>query len=387
MKKVLFTLLILLMPAFAQAYEVISEETTIDGIFSHTETVVAASEDPIDRFTMHRYKNRFVPSWMTQRVLILVPGLQSEFDMYLDGFAQAVALAGIEVWGLTPRAANLSAACETDPASCAISGTWGMDTYIDDTIYIRDALETTLPGRTVVMGGVSLGAMVPVAVVNEDPYRYDGLFLLDGFLYSADPVIINHNAPYCGMLDAMVGMGLYYDGTLGQISTLIMTLAQTDPDGPSPIMPGLTNRQALIAFFDTLPPFPDAPVSCHPDAHICVGDVMAGEFYYADEEKLFYGIETFMPYIPFVITRDFLCAMAAHPLYDYTYNLSAYEGAIYAAGGTEGMGGHMADELALFVNADITEAFEIGYGHMDPYFSKTRFCDLTLPLLSWLYSL
>lgn len=385
MKRVLFTLLVLLMPVWANAYEVVSENTTIDGIFKHTETVIAASANPIDQFKMHRYRNRFVPPRFADKVIILVAGLQSEFDMYLDGFAQSIALSGIEVWGLTPRAANLSAACETDPASCAVAGTWGMDTYIDDTSYIRDAVEAALPGRTIIIGGVSLGAMVPVAVVNEDPDRYDGLFLLDGFLYSADPVILNHNAPFCGMLEVMAGMGIYYDGTQGQVATLLMTLAQTDPSGPSPIIPGLTNRQALIAFFDTLPP--GTPISGHPDAHICVGDVMAGEFYYADDEKLFYGIETFMPYIPFVITRDFTCAIAGWPGYNYTSNLAAYEGAIYAAGGTEGLGGHMADELSLFVNADITETFELGYGHMDPYFSKTRFCDLTLPVIAWMYSI
>jgi pimeloyl-ACP methyl ester carboxylesterase len=386
MKKViaLFMFLTVMVPSYVLAYEVVVQDVMIDGIFEHTQTIISASEDPIDRFTIHRYRNKYTCPNKTKRAMILVPGLQSRFDMYLDGFAQAVALTGVEVWGYSPRAANLTSNCEVDPTSCMVSGTWGMDEYVNDIMYLRSFMDGIVPpDAKVAMGGVSLGAMVPVAVVNIDPDRYDGLFLLDGFVYSEDPEVINHNTPFCGMLSAMVDAGVYYDGTQGEVSTLLMILDQSDPDGNSPIISGLTNKQAFVAFFDTLPP--EAPVSGHPNASICKGDVTDGEFYYADREKLYYGIETFIPYIPLVITRDFVCAIAGQ--ISYADNLSNYTGSIYAGGGTEGFGGHMEDELNLFTNANVVENFDTGYGHMDTYFSKTRFRDLILPFMGWLYSL
>jgi pimeloyl-ACP methyl ester carboxylesterase len=379
-------MLILLLPAWVQAYEVVSEETTIEGMFSHTETLVAASPDPVNRFTMHRYRNRYLPEHLTQRVLLLVPGLQQHFNMYLDGFAQTIALSGIEVWAITPRTGSLTEACDIDPPSCAIAQTWTIDSVVDDVTYARDALETELPGRTVVFGGVSFGAMMAVAVANVDPDSYDGLLMIDGTLYSEDPVINGFNTFWCGMMNDWIASGIYYDGTQGDFALTLQQLAQADPDGPSPIMQGLTNRQAYVAFFDAPPP---SPLSGAPGGRIFVADPASGTppeaFLYADETLLDYAIPRFLKYVPIVMTRDIDCALAGNS--PYVDNLAEFEGAIYAGGGEYGMGGMMADQLALFENADITEAIDWGYGHMDSYFSKTRFCDLTLPVITWIYGL
>jgi hypothetical protein len=382
-KNLLISLVILMMPVYANAYEVVSETTITDGVFERTDTVVSVSEDPLDQFTVHRYRNTLIPECLVDRVLYLIPSLQSEWEMYLDGFAQSIAFFGVEVWGITPRYANLTPDCDVNPGNCIVSGTWDLQSYIDDVLYTRGVIEGVLPYRKVVMGGVSMGAVVPVATINEDPYSADGLFLLDGVLYSEDPEITLFNAPFCGMLTAMVDAGVYYDGSMGDFLKALVQFAQNDPDGASMFMPGLTNKQALVAFLDAPPP---SPLSVVPDGKLIAGDVASATFYYADEDLLYPGVMNFLQYIPMVITRDVACSIAGSGEF-VGENLGLFDGYIYAGGGSEGMASIIGDTLNLFINADTTISIDEGYGHVDSYYAKDRFWDLTYPLLDWIFSI
>src|SRR5262249_25120361 len=134
----------------------------------------------------------------------------------------------------------------------------------EDASFVRDRIEDSHPGRRPAVGGVSLGGIAAVALINAHPHDYAGALLLEGTLYDADPGEQAIAQSFCSLFEGQHASGVYYDGQqLGGLK-LIAGLATASPQGLSPLpgfAPGFTNHQAFVAVMSTpgIGPIPPRP--------------------------------------------------------------------------------------------------------------------------------
>jgi alpha-beta hydrolase superfamily lysophospholipase len=175
-------------PASAD-YHVVSIAKRRVGSLLVTEKTVQAGDDPAARFTVHRMRKSHGPS---RGVLLLMPGGASNFAFYtadedgreIQSFAAYFAARGIEVWGYSPRTQGLAPGACSGPVDCSGMSEWGMQSVVDDALYIREQIRAIHGEEKPVIAGLSLGAMTPLAVLNASPDDWAGAVLWEGMIYS-----------------------------------------------------------------------------------------------------------------------------------------------------------------------------------------------------------
>jgi len=390
----LLAVLVVLLPTVVAAggtyqtnYQVISSvEETIDGLVRTVE-VVQAGANEIDRFEVVHVRH---PDPSEKRgAILLAPGLGTGFQLYeisdtpyyRDSFAGFLATRGFDVWGVSQRVQGLAAgACESGAADCSVMAGWGLAQLAADAEYVRTRIVAENPGDLPVIGGQSMGGMIGLAAINANPEGYRAAIVIDAALYTADPVYQGMAAYGCEIMDGMLGAGIYYDGEMIAFLKAVNWLADVDPDGPSPIMPGLTNLQAWLMVLSVPNPGPTSPT---PTYIFDTGDWMTGTLTYANPDLLhdmFYG---FVDYITIASLRDGNCSFAGIDT-TFTANLGAFDGPVFAIANGNGFGSMVADTLSLMPDANVTLFTYPDYGHMDAILGTNYFSVVEQPLLQWL---
>lgn len=165
-----------------------------------------------------------------------------------------LALQNIDVWGWDRRATFVPNA-ETDLSAMA---DWGTQSSVDDmeivtglARWVRD--ETGSPGSRVFVGGWSRGAQIAVAFANHEAqlpwFRRNakGLVLID-YTMKYPTTMADSTAAACQRAiadQAHYDAGLYANNT-GMVGQFLGQLDMFSPETPSPIIPGVTNHQALL---------------------------------------------------------------------------------------------------------------------------------------------
>jgi hypothetical protein len=372
-------------------YRIIDTESTdVAGGLRRTVTTVQSGDDPLDRFLVHRVALPVEPRAL-RGVILLLPPLASGFQNYEVGedgdyansFAAFFAARGYDVWGYSQRVQGLVAgSCESGAVDCTAMGGWGLQSIIDDVTFVRGWIRRAHPGAQVAIGGLSLGSIAAVAVIDAHPHDYDGAFLLEGTSYDADPTDRAINDGFCAYFDDLLAQGIFYDGQQVPGTKLVSALASIDPEGPSPL-PGLpagyTNHQAFVSLF-SVPAI--SPITPRPNYFMVAGDPAADRFTFANDALLRANIAVFVDYVAVRTLRDVNCSLAG----ERTWNshLGDYRGALFVKAGGHGFGPAMLDTVALMPRARPTVAFVAPFGHVDHYFAENH-RDLTEgPMLAWL---
>jgi pimeloyl-ACP methyl ester carboxylesterase len=392
---VLLSVLVVLVPTIATAqgtfytdYQVISSvEETIGGLVRTVE-IVQAGPNPIDKFEVVHVRH---PDPSERRgSILLAPGLGTGFQLYevsdtpyyRDSLAGFLATRGFDVWGFSQRVQGLAAGtCESGAADCSVMAGWGLAQLAADAEYVRTRIVAENPGELPVIGGQSLGAMISFAAINATPEAYRAAIVLEGGLYSEDPVYQVMAATGCQFSNALIDAGTYYDGQMLAFFKLVNMLADVDPDGPSPVMPGLTNQQAWVMVLSVPNPGPTSPT---PYYVFDTGDWMTGTLTYANPDLLhdmFYG---FVDYLPWATLRDGNCSIAGLDGGQFISNLAAFDAPVFAIANGGGFDTMVADTLSLMPDVDVTLFTYPDYGHMDHMFATDHFEILEQPLLQWL---
>lgn len=380
------TLLAVAFPAGADPiYQVVGIETRQVGPLTVTEETVQAGDDPAARFTMHRMHK---PNAARRGALLLMPGGASNFVFYTadedgreqESFAAYFALRGIEVWGYSPRTRGLAPGACSGAVDCSGMGAWGMQAVVEDGLYIRERMREVLGEEKPLVGGLSLGAMSTLALMNARPDDWAGAIVWEGMLYSEDSVVLAANQVVCDGLEAQIAAGVLWDDTNYPVIQLLYQLATSDPDGPTPLPgfpPGFTNRQVYLALLTTPQAAPPAYV---PGYTLVVGS-LAG-FTYSSEERIAMLILQLNHYEPMALIRDYTCALAGEST--FTGNLGSFTAPVYAIGGGHGFGSWMGDNLALLGSTDLTWNFVPEFGHADHFASPGHRELLEKPLFHWM---
>ncbi|HJQ30906.1 MAG TPA: alpha/beta hydrolase [Pyrinomonadaceae bacterium] len=388
-----FALLALLCCArltYAQTYQVINTETSSPAPgLTKTVTTVQEGTNTLDRFRVTRlFKNSQASSRGT---LLLLPPLGSGFQNYEVGdggdyersFAGFFARRGFDVWGYSQRVQGLTAGqCESGAVDCSPMANWGMQTILDDVAYIRQQIAAAHPGEKPYVGGLSLGSIVTVAAINQNPEAYAGAIMLEGSLYTENPETRAINAGFCAAFDGLLAAGVYYDGQNGPGFKLLSHLAEVAPNDPTPLPgfpPGFTNHRAWVAFMSA-PPV--GPVTPRPGYYFLKGSVAEDRLFYADEALVHANIAQFVDYTATRTIRDVSCSLAGERT--YSNNLESFDGPVLMIAGGHGFGPEMLETKALMTNADVTVNYKEDYGHVDHVFSTNHLQEVEHPVLAWL---
>ncbi|HEV2864014.1 MAG TPA: hypothetical protein VGX48_23660 [Pyrinomonadaceae bacterium] len=380
--------------AYSQTYQVVGTETsTVANDLKKTVTTVQVGLNPLDRFLISRVTKKNATGKSHQGTLLLLPPLGSGFQNYEVGdggdysksFAGFFARRGFDVWGYSQRVQGLAAgSCESGAVDCSAMANWGVQTILDDVAFIRRQIEQAHPGEKPVVGGLSLGSIVSVAVINAAPDDYAGAVMLEGSLYTANPETRATNANFCAFFDDQLANGVYYDGQNTPGFKLLSHLAETAPNDPTPLPgfpAGFTNHRAWVAAMTAPPVTPTTP---RPGYFFLAGSVAEDKLTYADEPLVHANIRAFVDYVATRTIRDVSCGLAGERT--FSDNLASFSGSVLMIAGGHGFGPEMLDTKELLTNANVTVNYVEEYGHVDHVFSTRHMQEVEHPVLAWLLS-
>ncbi len=372
----------------ASDYHVVNTTEQREGHLQHTTTLIQQGENSLNSFTMHRLKKITSKKVRPKGVVILLPSGGVDFSFYLAhksgdfrrSFAAYFAKQNIEVWGYSPRASLIApGSCESQAVDCSVMQDWGIQTVINDADFIRRTIQQTYGKDTkIAIGGFSLGAMTGIATINAYPDKYAGLILWEGMLYSQQTEVLDISRKACEDAETKLANGQYYDGETNPGLLYVLSLAQSDPDGASPLLPGFTNRQAFILVLTT----PNS-VESVPNYTLVAGGLEENGFTYSSEETISAVLSKFNYYVSTRTIRDYSCAIAGER--EFTDQLDHFQGSVYAVKAGAGFGNWMDDNIALFSNASSIRTNNIPFfAHADHYGFPYRSWILEWPMKRWM---
>ena len=396
-KRTFFALLIAVQLFFAaslanaQPYQIINtQNSVVGGDLNKTVTIVQEGNNTLDRFRMSKVVKPFAPEGVKAAIL-LMPPLGSGFQNYEatdngdynNSFVAFFARRNFVVYGYSQRVNDLTAgSCESGAIDCSPMANWGLQTIVDDAEFIRQQIASEYPGVKIIVGGLSLGSLASLAVLNANPNDYAGAILVDGTIYDTDANVRAINQNFCNQFEGMLAAGIYYDGQNAPGFKLINQLAQVAPNAPSPIPgfpPGLTNHQVWVL---ALSATPVSPVSPRPGYFNAAGSFLEDRLFFANEPLVHANIATFVDYTTIKSLRDLNCGLAGETT--FINNLDAFNGPVIMFAAGHGFGTAMFDTAQLMTSANVTINFKQQYGHVDYMFSTKHLQELEHPIFTWL---
>lgn len=378
-------------PAFAGTHQVVSSATQNTQHLTREETVVQAGALPINRFGYVELVKRGLAKHKVEGVLLLLPGSGMNASSYEitdgtgdvdDSFTGFLARKKIAVFSYSPRTTGIPAGACGVTLDCTPIQDWGLDTALDDVDYIVGRIQAAYPGKKIVVGGFSLGAVQTIAAVNRHPTRYAGALVWDGNLYATDAASQAQAQAVCDNAQAAISSGLYWDEQTLPFFKLLSDLQLADPTGPTPVPlfpPGTTNRQAYL--FALTSPNPNVPA---PDLVEFAGSVAEDRLYFSDEDRVTEAIDSLNDLDSLVMFRDAACDIADGTR-QFTGNLGQMKAPVLAIESEIGFGPYMGETLALFGSTSVKELFYPDFGHFDHLTNVNRKKVLDKPVRDWLH--
>jgi len=375
----------------AETYQIIATQSSVVGSnLNKTVTTVQVGTNPLNRFLMTRV-NKNIPKEARKGVILLLPpggsGFQNyevgENDDYRKSFVAFFALRSYDVYGFSQRSQGIPAgSCESGALDCSAMEGWGLRSILDDVEFIRQQIALEYPDSKPVVGGLSLGSIIALGLINERPNDYAGAILIDGSIYRVDPAVQAIHANFTAGLDFLLANGVFYDGQGAPGFKMLSNLAKVDPEGLTPLPgfpPGFTNHRAFVAAMTAPPLSPLAPL---PGFYNLAGSVEEDRFFFANEALAHANIAVFLDYTPIRTLRDLTAGLAG----DRTFNnnLHNFTGPVIMFAAGHGFGPAMQDSAQLMTSANITFNVNEVYGHVDYVFSPNHRQELERSILNWL---
>jgi len=377
--------------AHAQPYQTINTQSSVvGGDLSKTVTTIQEGNNALDRFLITEVKKP-LPDPAYKGVLLLLPPLGSGFQNfetaqngdYNTSFAGFFARRNYVVVGYSQRVQGLTAgSCESGAIDCSPMAEWGLQTVVDDATFIRQQIQANYPDLRIVVGGLSMGSISSLALLNAHPNDYAGAILIEGTLHDTDATVRAINANFCATFEGLLAAGVYYDGQSGPGVKLLNQLAQVAPNVPTVFPgfpPGITNHQAFVL---ALSAPPVSPLTPRPGYYQLAGDFLEDRFFYANESLVHANVAGFVDYTTTRSLRDLNCGLAGETT--FTNNLGSFTGPVIMFAGGHGFGSAMTDTAQLMSSATITMNSRADYGHVDYMFSTNHLQELEHPIFNWL---
>ena len=293
----------------------------ISGNIVHYSFEVRFGEGKYDRFRLHRVVKETKPGRPIRTatnvflqhgdaknfVGMYLPGLYSPSTPDDFGFAVYLAQGGVDVWGID-QAWTLAPPDETDFAFMADYGIGRAMRDLKLGVAVARAVRLATacgPGK-MILSGYSSGVFETIALLNEETQlpplqRKIGAYIQIDCPYRTD----NAELQQFGITDLAYEEACLAAGQYQQFVafSLLGELGRNHPDDPSPVIPGLTNYQAVCYFSFTPGILPPAPFHYW-------GGVMDGAGAFTgprltDREMWFDFLESAITWQPTMFFRDY----------------------------------------------------------------------------------
>ncbi|MBN2171849.1 MAG: hypothetical protein JW819_11080 [Candidatus Krumholzibacteriota bacterium] len=382
----------------------------IVGDIAHYKMTVRFGEGEHDRFGLHRVvkeRHPFRPI-RARRNLFAVHGTPGHFEvMFLFGsvtsapddqsIAVFLAQNDIDVWGIDQAYTLVPEAV----ADFGFMADWGMQFDVDN---LRSGLAIArftrlLTGSgfgTMTVMGYSTGLLTGFSALNHETQlprwqRQIGAFIpVDNYVKTDDPDWIASESAYLQDIIAWLDAG-FYANDYGLLFQTFGYLGETDPDGESPIIEGVTNLQAaLIAGAQTglLFGFPG-------DLHFLAGvfdDGMPVDLAYTPLVQYLEWLQGFNNYGSNLFEYDFTgihCDQVELPFDDHLDQIDVPVFFLGAGGGWGDMMGYTASLLTgcddvTSLTVSLTDEMLLDIGHVDIYTASDAQTLFWQPVLDWL---
>jgi len=373
------------------------ERTVITGHIVHYSMQVPVGPGQYDVIGIHRVvrENRPGRPIKTHKALFMLHGdLKNFATMFLPGqfsphlpsdFGIAVYLAehNIDVWGIS-QGWNFVPAEETDFSFFA---DWGIQREVD---HLSAGLSIAREARALsgnglhpmLLLGYSSGCVTGYALLNEEAQQPESERQVKGYI-AADCGVRSDDEDWLACWEMWVPwyQELYDSGQYQDILQFrdAAFRARTDPDGPSPYLPGYTNWQCAMFFGGGLL---FAPAVARYHAPILEDDFPVG-FQHITTDQWLDFMENAAAYEPILFELEYsqLFAMYDSPFVSHLGDVTV---PVLDIGGAGGIAPYTAATISYLGSTDITQLYistgmpqELDYGHID------IFTGLNSPRLAW----
>jgi hypothetical protein len=389
----------------------IEREVIVDDIV-HYRTEIRFGPGPYDKFGLHRVVKERRPHKpiRTQKTLFALHGSPGHFEvMFLAGSvipsapddqAIAVYLAqnGVDVWGIDQAYTLLP----QDISDFSFMSGWGMQFEVDN---LRTGMAIARLVRLFTgngfgklnLMGYSTGLMTGFAALNLETQlpanqRHIGGFIpVDYFYKTLDPIGMQGQCANAAATKALLDAGVYNDQN-GLLFQTMGFLAQNDPDGDSPIAPGLTNKQfALSAAALTGYLFGFHPIESHFFAGVFDEGGNPVDLRYTEYTHFLEWLQQFNNYGPNLFGYDIAvlhCDEEDSPHDDFLHDIDV---PVFFLGANGGWGDRMDYTASLLGSDDITilnvqlqSEKLLDIGHVDIYTAGNAQDEFWVPVLDWI---
>lgn len=339
--------------------------------------IIRVGKGQFDKIGIHRItKNVHKYSRAT---VVMVPGSNSDFDTSFFKMAPFLANRGVDVWGIDFRYSFVPNDINSNPyclaADCSFFKDQDTDLHVSDLDIVVKIAELTAKDGKVFLLGFSQGAYFAYKYASQYS-DLKGIIPID-IAYNIDPanteVIANANTDVIARL-AKIANGIYYEDVLTE--KFIANQAFQNPDGPSPVIPGLTNKQAflfaLTATFQ-LPGF-NVPGFRYNQGTIAGLALTDYNLMISQTEKL----NSFQSILPLTeLEQQYIEPTPSIP------NVTAPILHVAAEFGFGTFGFYTPDRISAF-NNDVTKFLVPDYGHADVVYSNTAETDVWNTICKWI---
>lgn len=376
--------------------------------FKKTTWTVRQGCDPLNRFQFHRVMSNSIEETSTKGRIFLSPGegwgfqnFESTPERFADGslnraksMAGKLAAAGYAVYGFTPKSVLIPGKCERcfpflkacpkgARYDCSAMKTWTFENHVDDAQFAIDEMRKIPPFTNPVVGGLSLGAFVSIALVNRSPDQFEGLFVWEGMLTSKNTKVISNNLKLCEKYTRSLENGHFIETQSMGVFKKLFSRFKHKPNGWSPFgkligLPLLSSNADVFYYAMTM----DQPDPVEERYVFAMGDWRRHHFDFASIDIIEQTLATVAFYLPISTMRDYTCALAGKT--DYVSRLPQFKKPVLAISHEFGFGRAMEDNLSLFSKDQTTYIFYPKMGHGDAAFSAKRSEYIDQPLLGWL---
>lgn len=391
----------------ASAYPTHDRRALTADVAEYTFTV-RLGDGPFDEIAIHRVTKETSPNVpaKSQKAVFLAAGDVWNFRAaFLTGnrtLPVFLAENGVDVWGIDYRWTRVPG----NTADTSFMQTWGIEQDASDLAFAlgvaRHARAMTGSGfDKLFLLGWSRGGQIGYALLNNETQLPPGLRNVAGFI----PVDIylktdvpDLKAKACTRQQATEAAmaGGQYANPIGGLAATVGTLAIVDPNGPSPIVPGFTNRQtglflgqATFALQGGLEP---APFYHFTGGVFDEFGVPAG-LLYSNEADLFSfsaAGSTFQPNLELAEADAVVCEATDVAFDDHLGAISVPVLYIGAGGGFGEFGLYTltllgsTDVSSLVINKVPATQRLLDYGHADLFLANDAEEEVWEPLLAWI---
>jgi pimeloyl-ACP methyl ester carboxylesterase len=367
------------------------DEHWAPGVSRIDQLVTDRRYSPVDRFRIHKIFRTTAPdsrgSSGTAPILLL-PGASMGFSSFeipanpASGYETTItatlALAGHDVYGISPRETSIVGRCmkecpsltkcpEGPVVDCSGLKHLDFDLVLEDIDFVLRKMESEHPGEKPIIGGLSLGSMLTIAALNKWPDRFSGAIIWEGILYSSDRAVREANTKFCADSKKRLAKGeLFNAQELGGFKFL-SEVTQSDPKKGAPwaFLLGLSPFSNYKEVFFALGTMKngDPPIFGRKYTYFTRDPGSKTKAQYVSEWKLHAIIDQFAYLEPLAINRDWSCALAGDR--KFTSNLARFKQPTLVIAAENGMGWYMMSNVKQLGSKQVRWEFRKKEAHAD----------------------